>query len=416
MRVEDLRRNNRAGRHRVVARIIDSKPWPDSARRNADAVWLADSLGAVGRFGDGDRLLRARLEDAYNPRLDPRPIATLQVARLRLGVRAAWDDPERARRLVWQARDWMRSLPPRGGEEDAAFDARARLIDGLLAERAGAVDDAIGHLSAAARIPVREAALSGAIRAALDRCVARRDPAAAFARRVAEVRIADRLDVVPRWLAHIVAREGDEALIEGLADAIAAHGDEPPAGDDPRGRARRALGRLAQVPELALHRAVWRAGLLRRLGRRDAAMAAVESLGEAPDPWPLLRQLIAFELRTDLDRRDAETLMRWWKHADPAVAMMARALVSGVLRGVGDVDGALEAAKAALGRLRAVEGSPLRFRLPAAWPGQHLAFETYGAALDAALDEGGALGAWAARVRPRFDRAMAIERQLGRQP
>ncbi len=367
-----FRRLHRAGRYRALVLEFEKADRRHTARRMVAIPWIADALAAVGRLSAADRLIRARLEDANNPKLDPAPIARLQLARLRVAVRAVDRDAALARRLAWQARDWLDGLPAGPTRVRSTAAALEGLVAGRLAEGRGDLDDALQALSAAARLDVPDPRLSRRIRAVLDRCVARRDPAAALDRRLAEARLAEDPGAVQRWLARIVALDDPGTLLEGLSAAI---GQRPPATDDPRGRARQALRRLALPADIELHEAVWRAAVRGARGEVDAAHAALAPLGRAGDGWDTVRQLTAFDLRPQLGRREAEGLMRWWSHPDGAISMVARGLVARALLTAGDLPGAAEAARAAVRRIRAAETAPARIRLPAAWPGRQIALD-----------------------------------------
>lgn len=409
-----LRRLHRAGRVRTIVAEFDAGQRRDSARRMSDVPWLADALAAVGRIGAADRFVRARLEDAHNPRLDPAPVARLQLARLRIAVRAVQTEPAVSGRLAWAARSWLADLPAAPDAMRAEFDALGGLVDGLLAERADRLDDALTHLSAAAALPLTDPHLARRIRSALDRCVARREPARALERRQAEVGIADDPQAVTRWLARIVARSDEEALIDGL---LAALDETASVGGTRRDAARAALRRLANPRDLEHWQAVWRSALHRRQGRTEAALAALAPLGRAPtdSPWALARDLCAFELRPRLKRQDAEALMRWWNHPDGAVAMVARTLVARALRDAGDLSGSIEAGRAAAGRIRAAERSSMRWYLPSAWPGRPEALVTLYGVVGAVAASDLPMTPWCIAVVERIRRAMFAAREIDRQ-
>lgn len=405
-----FRRLHRAGRLRAIVSEFEKSDALDSGRRMVVIPWVADALAAVGRLSAADRLIRARLEDANNPKLDPAPIARLQLARLRVAVRAVDREPDLARRLLWQAQDWLSGLPAGPERVRVTVAALGGLVRGRLAERAGALDEALAELSAAARVEMPDPRIARRVRAVLDRCVAHRDPAAAFERRLAESRIAENPGAVQLWLARILTLPAADGLLDGLEGAV---GLRPLSSDAPRSRARDALRRLALPADIELHRAVWRSALHRAKGDVDGAVAALEPLGRAGEGWDIARQLSALDMRPQLTRREAETLMRWWSHPDGAISMVARALVARALSEAGDLPGAADAARAAVRRIRAAETAPARLRLPAAWPGRQIAFDALYDVAQRQAEEGldGMSSARLARIR----RARQVARSLDAQ-
>lgn len=393
---------NREGRHRTaVAQFNASVKRIYGSDRRLDAHrWAADSLAALGRFGDADRLLAAGYSMCNNATIDPRPIAVLHAARLRIAARMAPFDPGRARRLVWQARHWVLDAPDAAERPDRAeLRALAALVDGLLAEGEGRFDAAMAAFEAAAGERVADGQVSGWIRGALDRAVARTDPAEAARRRRAEAALAREPEAaMPRWLMALDRAPGGHRLGHAVLDAWP--GAAPaPATADARARARAALARLAADPDTPTRLALWRAELHRRTGDRAAALAA---LGPAPDAGApagdrLIHALVEADLATDpaldgapsVERSRAAALAAHWDHPEPAAAMVARALLSRTLLAAGDVDGALDAGRAAARRLRAAERSPLRWALPPAWPGRGLALGAYRDAAAARRGEDG---------------------------
>lgn len=411
--------------------------------RMYEQVWVADALAALGRFAEADRFVRHALKHCNNPLFDPRPIVMLQLGRLRAAARMVRFDLERARRMAWQARAWMESYVPaarRTPEHADVADVRALLglVDGLVAEAEGRYADAAEALEATLPLLAYADDIKPRVRGAWARVLARTEPAAALQTRLDEEQLVDGDAVyalTPRWLGPLLDDAPELALqvVDSLPrpidpstaiDRVRARLDE--VGPEAAARAlMAALGERARVGlEVYQRAATWRAEAWRRL---DEPLAAVEALSpllaEPPESgWPLIAHLTRLEIVTGSEA-PATTGLRGLEpalaplrcDADAAVAMVAWALTSRARRLSGELDGAVAAARRAVGLMAGAARAPLAWLLPPAWPTRGLAIDTYRLALATRVAAGPETdaGRWCARVLPRVDAFRARRRRMG---